>query len=55
MQQNVPVHFKKWTKYFPVTLQPLLDTAAETHASQYMQEKRFKTKLVLYIKQCMNK
>lgn len=30
MQQNVPVHFKKWTKYFPVTLQPLLDTAAET-------------------------
>ena len=30
MQQNVPVRFKKWTKYFPVTLQPLLDTAAET-------------------------
>lgn len=21
---------KNWTKYFPVTLQPLLDTAAET-------------------------
>lgn len=30
MQRNIPVHFKKWTKYFPVTLQPLLDTAAET-------------------------